>query len=265
MSEIKAGLMVVVGLVLAVGGFSSCEIIDAGHRGVVIHMGQVQPGVLGEGVHFVAPFVTSIEEMSVRIHKDDVTASAASKDLQAVTSHLAVNWHLNQDTVNKIYQEIGTRDDLVQDILGPAVNEVFKASAARYSAEEILTKRAELKAAVDHGLRERLGKYGVEMNDLPIVDIKFSKEFTEAIEAKQVAEQESQKAKYTADKAKQDADAEVNRARGKAEAQRMLHVSLSPAILQQQAIEKWDGHFPQVMGSGTLPFVNIPLKAQAAQ
>lgn len=243
--------------------FSSCTVVDSGHRGVVTHMGKVQEGVLDEGVHFTAPFVTYVHELSVRTTKNIVKADSASKDLQPINVDLALNWHLDATKVNTIFQSIGDEEAVMENIISPASNEAFKAASARYSAAEILAKREQLKQEVDVALAGRLKKYGVILDDLSIVEIKFTEDFMNAVEAKQVAEQEAQKAKYVADQARAMADAKVNEARGKAEAQRMLNITLTSQILTLQAIEKWDGHFPQVMGAGTLPFINIALKGQA--
>jgi len=259
MSPAKGVLIGIIGLLMCIVSCSSFEIIQAGHRGVVTRLGAVQDEILGEGFHFVMPLVTKVYEVSVRIHKDDIQASAASKDLQEVRAILAINWHLSAKDVNRIYQEIGDREDMVSDILNPAANEAFKAATAKFSAEEILIRRVELKEVVDQTLRARLDKYGVKMNDLSIVEIEFSAEFNRSIEAKQVAEQDAKKAKFVAQQALAEAEAEVNRARGKAEAQRLLNVTLTRSVLTQNAIDKWDGHFPAVMSSegGALPLLDM--------
>jgi regulator of protease activity HflC (stomatin/prohibitin superfamily) len=135
----------------------------------------------------------------------------------------------------------------------------MKSATAKKTAEEILTKRAELKTEIDDSLRERLAKYGVTVTDVSITNLTFSQEFTAAIERKQIAEQEAKQAEYGAQKAVQEARAEVNRAKGQAEAQALLKSTITAEILQQRAIEKWDGKFPQVMGAQALPFLNMKL------
>lgn len=232
--------------------------IQPGMRGVVTHFGKVQDKVLGEGLHFVLPVVTKVHLMSVRIQKSELKGSAASKDLQQVNAVIAVNWKLKDEHINKLYQEVGSIPRLVLTILQPAVTEVFKATTAKFSAEEILTKRVEVKTMVDESLKVRLAKYQIEVTDVSIVDIGFSVEFNRSIENKQIAEQSAKQAKYLAQKADMLANAEINRARGKSEAQKLLKATLTKEVLQLQSIEKWDGHFPRVMSSkGTLPFIDL--------
>lgn len=236
-------------------------VIGAGHRGVVFNRARgVEERILGEGVHLRIPLVESVISMSVRVQKDEVAAEAASKDLQTVYTDIVVNYHLSADRVNKIYQQIGDETDIVDRILKPAVNEVVKAATARLTAEEILTKRPELKATIDTLLAKRLQTYNIVLDDVSIVNVNFSKEFNDAIEAKQIAEQEAKKAQFTAQKAEQEATAEVNRAKGSAEAQRLQQQTLTSELLQKQAIEKWDGKFPTYFGGGVLPFINIPAR-----
>lgn len=235
-------------------------VISAGHRGVVFNRARgVEERILGEGVHLRIPLVESVISMSVRVQKDEIAAEAASKDLQTVHTDIVVNYHLASDRVNKIYQQIGDESDIVDRIIKPAVNEVVKAATARLTAEEILTKRPALKADIDTLLAKRLQTYNIVLDDVSIVNVSFSKEFNDAIEAKQIAEQEAQKAKFTAQQAEQEAIAEINRAKGSAEAQRLQQQTLTAELLQKQAIEKWDGKFPTYFG-GVLPFLNIPAR-----
>jgi regulator of protease activity HflC (stomatin/prohibitin superfamily) len=127
-----------------------------------------------------------------------------------------------------------------------------------YTAEQIITKRGELKAGIDALLQSRLAQYNIAVDDISLVNIHFSQRFSEAVEAKQIAEQEAKRAEFLAQKATQEAQAEINRAKGQAEAQRLLRENLTGQILQKQAIEKWDGHFPTVFGgNAALPFINI--------
>jgi prohibitin 1 len=204
------------------------------------------------------PVVTSVKKLSVRVQKNDFQSDAASKDLQKVTADLAVNWHIKPTQVNKIYQQVGDQEQIVTGIITPAVSEVLKAATAKKTAEEIITKRTALKQEIDTALKTRLAAYGILVDDVSLVNFGFSPEFTKAIEAKQIAEQEAKQAEYIALKATKEAQAEVNRAKGQAEAQKLLRQNLTAEILQKQAIEKWDGSFPQVMGgNNSLPLINI--------
>ena len=229
-------------------------------------IGKVQDAILDEGIHPILPLVTSVKTLSVRVQKTDLKADAASKDLQSITTDLAVNWNVDPAKVNQVFQQVGDEEQIVTSILSPAISEVLKAATSKKTAEEIITKRTELKTEIDNSLKKRLEPYGVIVRDVSLINFGFSPEFSKAIEAKQIAEQEAKQAEFTVQKATQDAQAEINRAKGKAEAQRLQRQTLTSEILQQQAIEKWNGQFPTVMGgNGTLPLINIaPPSSQAA-
>jgi regulator of protease activity HflC (stomatin/prohibitin superfamily) len=238
--------------------FKPFAIVNAGERGVLMHLGQVQDTVLAEGIHPIMPIITSVKRLSVRVQKNDFKADAASRDLQKVTTDLAINWHIDPRRVNKVYQQVGDSEQIVNGIITPSVSEVLKAATAKKTAEEIITKRTELKDEIDNNLKKRLAAYGLLVDDVSLVNFSFSPEFSKAIESKQIAEQEAKQAEFVALKATKDAEAEVNRAKGQAEAQRLQRQTLTTELLQKQAIEKWNGQFPTVMGgNGALPFINI--------
>jgi len=157
-----------------------------------------------------------------------------------------------------VYQQVGDLQDIVDRIISPAVSEVVKASTAQKNAEEIITLRPQLKGDIDARLAERLTSYNIVLDDISIVNVDFSKEFNAAIESKQVAEQESKKAQFIADKAIKEAEAMVNAAKGQAEAQKLQQQTLSSELLQKMAIDRWDGKLPTYLGAGSpVPFLNL--------
>lgn len=232
--------------------------VNPGQRGLVIRLGQLQERTLEEGLHFRIPFVDDIRRVSVRIRKDEVLANAASKDAQQVNTQIAVSWRIKSDKVTDVYRQIGDEQLVFDGIVAPAVAEVVKASTAQKTAEETLQKREELKNDIDKKLTDRLAKYGLVLEGVSIIDVNFSPEFNAAIEAKQVAEQESKRAKFVADKAEQDANAAINRARGEAEAQRLLQQSLNDQLLRKLWIEKWNGELPQVVSDDSSILLDVP-------
>ena len=248
---------VVIGIVALITIFTTFGTVSAGEVGVLTQFGKVI-GTLQPGFYTKAPWgIQSVNKMDTRVRKDDVKAEAGSKDLQTVSTDIVVNYHISATKAGEIYQSIGNNEAVKTNIVAPAVSEVVKASVALKTAEEVLTKRTELKADIDAKLSERLTSYNIIVDDVSIVNVDFSKEFNAAIEAKQVAEQQSQQAKFVADKAVKDAEAIVNTAKGQAEAQRLIQLTLTPELLQKIALDKWDGVLPTYMGSGPLPFLNI--------
>ncbi len=236
---------------------TSCSVIGPGKRGVKISMGKASAEAMEPGAYFWLPYFCGNSKIDIRIQKTDVNTSAASKDMQEVTTELAINWSIDPVKVVETFKTIGDEEDVYLRVIAPAVSEVMKSAVSHRSAEEILTKRMELKSDIDTGLKQRLSNYGVILYDVSIVDFKFSPQFTHAIEEKQIAEQKAKQAEYDAVRASKEADAEVNKAIGQSKAQNLLKLTLTSELLQMRAIEKWDGKFPQVTGGGALPFINL--------
>jgi prohibitin 1 len=261
--------IIIIGLVglLAVFSLNSFFIINPGEAGVLSILGKARDGVLLEGFHFKPPVIARVDVYDVTVQKFEVPAQSSTKDLQQLSASFAINFRLDPIEVVNIRRTQGTLQNIVAKIIAPQTQESFKVAAARRTVEEAITKRDELKKDFDEALGERLEKYGIIVLDTSVVDLNFSEEFSKAVEEKQIAEQRAQRAVYIAREAEQEAEATINRAKGQAEAQRLLRETLTPELLQKQAIEKWDGKFPQVLGGdGAIPFINIePRSLQSAR
>jgi len=236
--------------------------VGPGQRGVVLNFGAVQDNVLGEGLHFRIPVVQEVILLDVRVQKVVTDRIAASSDLQDVTSSIALNYHLIPDKANIDYQTIGI--SYRERIIDPAILEVVKAVSARYSAEELITKRPQVSEAMRTSLMERLERYNIEVDAFSIVAFSFSKVFTEAIEAKQTAEQLALKAKRDLERVKIEAEQKVTAAKAEAESLRLQRANISPDLIELRkieanlkAIEKWDGILPQVVGTGGVPLIGL--------
>ncbi|MBW4616263.1 MAG: prohibitin family protein [Desmonostoc vinosum HA7617-LM4] len=232
-------------------------VVGAGERGVLMQFGKVQEQVLGEGIHTIIPIVNTVKKISVRVQKQEISAEASSKDLQEIFTDVALNWHIIPNEINIVFQEIGDEQDIITKIINPAVEEVLKAVMASYTAEEIVIKRGEVKSIVDATLTTRLCDYHILVDDISLVHFNFSEKFSEAVEAKQIAEQDAKRADFIALKAVKQAEAKINLARGEAEVNRLLHDSLTAEILERQTIEKWDGRLPLVMSKDAPKLLNI--------
>lgn len=224
-----------------------------------MQFGQVQEKVLEEGIHIIIPIVNTVQKLSVRVQNEEITTEASSKDLQDVYTEVALNWHIISEDANKIFQQIGDEQAIVIRIINPAVEEVLQAVMAKYTAEEIITQRREVKAGVDSALIERLMNYHVAIDDISLVELHFSERFSDAVEAKQVAEQEAKRAGFIALKATKQAEAKVNLARGEAEAQRLIGETLTSQFLKKQTIEKWDGKVPLIVGNENRNLLELEL------
>lgn len=258
LKPLRGGLMVG-GILFGLVGlfFASYTSVPAGSRGVLLQFGAVQ-GVLSEGAHFVTPFVNDVALMEVRTQKEDAKASAASKDLQTVQANVAINYHVNPASVGDLYRTVGPA--FAQRVIDPATQETVKAVVANYTAEELVRLRGQVKAEIDDGLTQRLGKYNliVEVGGVSLTNFDFSPDFNAAIEAKQVAQQSAEKQKYVLQQAKMEAQTAVAAAEGQAESARISAAALNSIggskVLAKAWIEKWDGHLPTVGGGAGMMF-----------
>lgn len=241
-SSFSIGLIAIAAavLLLAVNGF---VIISPGQAGVISILGKARDGALLEGLHFKPPLIAKVDVYDVTVQKFEVPAQSLTKDLQDLAASFAINFRIDPSQVVEIRRSQGTLQNLVSKIIAPQTQESFKIAAARRTAEEAITRRSELKQDFDEALSARLEKYAVIVLDTSVVDLSFSQEFSKAVEDKQIAEQRAQKAVYVAQEATQEAQAEINRAQGRAEAQRLIAEALRESggqlVLQKEAIEAW--------------------------
>ena len=250
---------------------SSFTIVPAGHTGVVLTLGKVSNSSYSEGFHLKVPFIQDVENMSNKIQVYESPASAVSKDLQTVSSSIAVNYRLVSDKSAEMYQSVGT--DYQTVLITPVVQECMKSVTAKYTAEQLITERTavgdEIKAALD----AKLNSYGIYIEKFNIVNFDFSAEFNTAIEAKQVAEQNLLKTKTEQEQAITIAEAQAKQkviaaeananailaeAEAQAEANRLLEASLSDKVIAYEQITKWNGEMPKVVsGDSNGMLINI--------
>jgi prohibitin 1 len=238
-------------------GLNCFVILNPGQAGVISILGKARDGVLLEGIHFKPPFVSIVDIYDLTVQKFEVPAQSSTKDLQDLTARFAINFRLDPLAVVEIRRTQGTLANIVSKIIAPQTQESFKIAAARRTVEEAITKRNELKQDFDEALGQRLDKYGILVLDTSVVDLDFSPEFAKAVEEKQIAEQRAKRAIYVAQEAEQTAQADINRAKGKAEAQRLLAETLKAQggqlVLQKEAIQAWKeggAQMPKVLVMG---------------
>ncbi|HMK42561.1 MAG TPA: prohibitin family protein [Dissulfurispiraceae bacterium] len=246
---------------IAVMFFSPFVIIGAGQRGVVLNFGAVQDVVLGEGLHFRIPIMQSIEKIDVRVQKAQTDAESVSKDLQDTRSVIALNFHISPEKAGWLFQNLGS--DYKTRVIDPTIQEVVKAVTAKYTAEELITQREKVRTEIMALLKARLVSYNIMVDDFSIVNFAFSKEFTHAIEEKQVAQQKALKAQRDLERIKIEAEQKIAQAKAEAESLRMQKENVTPQLVQLRrieasikAIEKWDGKLPKLTGAG-VPFIDM--------
>jgi regulator of protease activity HflC (stomatin/prohibitin superfamily) len=267
LGNLQTSIIGIIAAILVILGLNSFVIINPGQAGVISILGKARDGALTEGIHIKPPFISVIDVYDLTVQKFEVPAESSTKDLQNLTARFAINFRLDPVQVVQVRRKQGTLENIVSKIIAPQTQEAFKIAAAKRTVEEAITKRSELKEDFDTALGDRLDKYGIIVLDTSVVDLTFSPEFARAVEEKQIAEQRAQRAVYIAREAEQEAQAEINRAKGKAEAQRLLAETLKAQggqlVLQKEAIEAWKtggAQMPNVLvmgenSQGSIPFI----------
>ncbi|MBV9390143.1 MAG: prohibitin family protein [Chroococcidiopsidaceae cyanobacterium CP_BM_ER_R8_30] len=262
--SLVVGVLAAVALIVSLNSY---VIINPGEAGVISILGKARDGALQEGIHLKPPLISVVDIYDLTVQKFEVPAQSSTKDLQDLSARFAINFRLDPLQVVEVRRKQGTLENIVSKIIAPQTQESFKIAAARRTVEEAITKRDELKRDFDTALGNRLDKYGIIVLDTSVVDLTFSPEFARAVEEKQIAEQRAQRAVYVAQEAQQEAQADINRAQGKAEAQRLLAETLKAQggqlVLQKEAIEAWrsgGAQMPKVLvtgenANGSVPFL----------
>lgn len=268
---LRHAMVAALGVALVFGSFGT---INAGERGVKTRLGAVT-GTVEPGLYFKLPLIEKVTIMEVKTRtvnydkngqegdsSDASQLSGASKDLQDVWVGVVVNYHVDANKVTAIYSQYKSVENFEANVIEPIIREVVKTVSAQYTAEELVTKRAEFSDKANIILSERFTSKDAVLERFSVTNFQFSLAFTEAIENKVTAVQNAEAAKNKLEQIKFEAQQTIETAKATAEAQRIQAQSLSAQggedYVNLKAIEKWDGHLPQQMiPNATLPFLNI--------
>jgi regulator of protease activity HflC (stomatin/prohibitin superfamily) len=263
MSEFKKialGVLTGLAIILISIGVSAFTVISAGHTGVQVTLGEVNPMPLTEGVHFVNP-ISSIKDVDVRLQKAELKgANAGTKDLQVVHTDIVVNYRLDPLKVPHIYKEYGLNVD--EKVLGPGINEAFKSVTGHYTSEELVTKRDLVSQEILQHLITKMAPFNIAVSNISLVNFGFSQAYQQAIEDKVISAQKTAKAQQDLERIKVEAASRIAQADGEAKA-----IAIQAAAIQSnggenyvklQWIEKWNGALPSTMlGGDTKTLMNI--------
>lgn len=250
--------------------FSSMYTVQSGQEGVLLTFNKVSDLAVDDGLHFKFPFFQKVVKFDIKTQKYVTGASASSKDLQIVTTEIALNYKVIEGTTPQIFRLVGIAYE--DRVIQPMVQEVVKATTATFTAEELITKRPEVKEMIKEQLTTKLQYRSLLVEEVSLTDFDFSEEFNNAIESKVTAEQEALKAERVLQRVKIEAEQRIAKAEGEkqatileaqGDAERInvieQQLKKSPTYIQWLATTNWDGKLPQVT-SGAIPFVQIPLE-----
>ena len=274
-AHIAKYLMLFVVLAIVFLAYQSAFSVSTGHIGVKTRFGKVISDSLPAGLYFCTPFVEKIDLVEVREQKMEMSTSASSADLQTIQSSIVANFRADPSSAHLLFEEVGREYE--QRILYPALEETVKAVTAKYTAEELITRRTQVRDEMELMVKSRVEGNHILITKFNIVDFEFSKSFNNAIEEKQTAEQEALRATNILRRMKVEADQKIETARGAAEsvklaaraeadaitmraeaeagAQKLLAEVINRDVIRLRAIEKWDGTLPRFTGE-TVPFIS---------
>jgi regulator of protease activity HflC (stomatin/prohibitin superfamily) len=250
------GIVILIVLPILLGTFT---VISAGARGIILRLGAVNR-VLDPGIHFKVPLMESVVKLTVQTQKEQVETDAASQDLQTVKATVAVNYNVDPQKVADLWRTLG--EDYKSRVIDPAIQEAVKAATAKYTAEQLITERPQVKEDIRLSLATILDPKDIIVSDVSITNFDFSPSFNQAIEAKVTAEQQALQAKNKLDQVKYEAEQIVTKAKADAEAIQIQAEAIQQQgganYVQLQAVMKWDGHLPtQMIPGATLPILNL--------
>lgn len=235
-------------LVIYILSSSAWFIVEPGERWLIVRLGTLVNTTYDEGFHFKVPFITNAVMMNVQTQKAEVTADSASKDLQVVTTVIAVNYNLEPAAVRSLYQTIGKDEVIAFKIIAPSIQEAVKSTTAKFTAEELITERTAVAIDIKANLTNKLGKLGILVSDINIVEFRFSPEFDAAIESKVKAEQDALAQKNLLEKVKYEAQQKIETAKAEAESIRIqaeaVRSQWGADYVKLKWIEKWSGALP---------------------
>jgi regulator of protease activity HflC (stomatin/prohibitin superfamily) len=223
--------------------------VSPGEIALITRLGKLQENYATEGLNFKIPLIDKVIRINIQTQKVEATANAASKDLQNISATIAVNGNVQAAFAKELYRNLGDASLVAEKIINPSIQESVKAATAKYTAEELITKRTAVSQDIRLLLVEKLEKRGIQVSDVNIVNFQFSADFDAAIEKKVKAEQEALAEKNKLESVKFQAQQSIERSKAEAESIRIQAEAIKSQWGQEYVnlkwIEKWDGKLPQ--------------------
>lgn len=239
---------------------SPIAIVGVGERGVKVTMGRVSPESFTEGVHFVTPFISHINNVDVKTQKSNIRTQVYTKDIQQADITYVVNYNIQPENAHKLYREVGRsyKDTILMPILEGTIKDVI----GRWNAQDLIANREKATNEILYKLKAQLSDNYINVTDFQMTAINYSDMFEKAIEGKVTAEQEALKAKNKTLQVQEEAKQKVISAEAEAKSMaiRARALSQNKSLVQYEAVQKWDGKLPEYMMGGSVPFINLKSK-----
>jgi len=253
-------LAVVILFIVFVMFCNPMAIVGVGERGVKVTLGRVSPQSYSEGVHFVTPFISKIKVMNVKTQKVNIATEVYTKDIQQAKISYVINYNLMPQYAHQMYREVGM--NYVDNILMPVVEGNIKDVIGRWNAQDLVANRAVATADILVKLQNQLKERYINITSFQIIDINYSEVFEKAIESKVTAEQEALKAKNKTVQVEEEARQKLISAQAEAQSMKIRATALTQnkALVEYEAVQKWDGKLPEYMMGNSIPFINLQAK-----
>lgn len=245
-------------LFLVITLFNSFKVIKSGEVGLKVRFGKITDTSLSEGLNMKLPYIEKIVKVNIKVQKTELNTESSSKDLQTITTLLAVNYNVEKKSATTLYRNVGKNYE--ETILLPAIQESIKAVMSNFTAEEVITKRNQVSDLCLEQIQEKVKKYGIYIDDFNIIDLDFSPEYSKAIEEKQVAEQKVLTAKQELEKEKIEAEKKIVKAEAEKRANELKQQTLTDNIIKEKFIEKWNGELPKATSGNAIFNIDSLLK-----
>ena len=247
-------------LIVFIGFFNPIAIVGVGERGVKVTLGKVSPTSFTEGIHLVMPFISTIKNMNVKTQKNYVETSVYTKDIQQAKITYVLNYNLQPENAHKMYREVGM--NYLDTVVTPVVEGTIKDIIGKWNAQDLIANREKATQEILIKLQDHLSKKYVNVTDFQMTAIAYSSVFEKAIENKVTAEQEALRAKNKTVQIEEEAKQKLISAEAEAKSMsiRAHALTQNKALVEYEAVQKWDGKLPEYMMGGAMPFINLAAK-----
>lgn len=255
--EFRVVVAIIILLLVFICFFNPISIVGVGERGVKVTLGQVDQKSYEEGVHLVMPFISHIKNMNVKTQKEFLETSVYTKDIQQAKISYVLNFNLQPTSAYKMYQEVGS--NYVDTILMPVVEGTIKDVIGKWNAQDLVANREKAANEILMKLQNHLSSKYINVTDFQMTAISYSSVFEKAIENKVTAEQEALQAKNKTVQIQEEAKQKVISAEAEAKSMKIRANALTQnkALVEYEAVQKWDGKMPEYMLGNSMPFINL--------